>query len=228
MQIQRVDLAHCGAETGCVVVIDVLRAFTTTAVAFARGASEIILVGEVEEIFELARRFPDALTIGEVNGIQIDGVDYGNSPSRLANLDLTGRRFIQRTTAGTQGVLRSSCAGEILATSLCCAGATANYLKKENPTSLTFVETGTFEACWGDEDKACADLIEALLLGEPINKEALIDRVIHSKSGSFYQNTEDATFPLEDLKIASSIDRYDFIMKVSIEAGLHILRPVRL
>lgn len=227
MQIQRVDLAHCGAETGCVVVIDVLRAFTTTAVAFAQGASEIILVGDVEEIFELARRFPDALTIGEVNGIQIDGVDYGNSPSRLANIDLTGRRLIQRTTAGTQGVLRSSNAGEILATSLCCASATANYLKKLIPTSLTFIETGVFKDGWGDEDKACADLLEALLLEKQINKKRVINRVILSKSGSFYQDTEDATFPLEDLKIASSIDRYDFIMKVSIEAGLHILRPVR-
>jgi 2-phosphosulfolactate phosphatase len=228
MQIQRVDLEHCGVETGCVVVIDVLRAFTTAAVAFAQGASEMILVGEVEEIFELARRFPDALTIGEINGIQIDGVDYGNSPSRLANLDLTGRRFIQRTTAGTQGVLRSSNAGEILATSLCCASATADHIRRMNPKSLTFVETGDFKAGWGDEDKACADLIEALLLGEPIDKERVIDRVVHSKSGSFYQDKEDATFPLEDLKIASSIDRYDFFMKVSIEAGLHILRPVRL
>ena len=219
-------MEHCGAESGCVVVIDVLRAFTTTAVAFAQGASEIILVSGVDEIFELSKRFPDALTIGEVNGIQIDGVDYGNSPSKLENLNLAGCRFIQRTTAGTQGVLRSSNAKEILTTSLCCVSATANYIKKMNPWSLTFVETGVFEDGWGDEDKACADLLEALLLEKQIDKEAVIERVIHSKSGSYYQDKGDVTFPIEDLQIASDIDRHDFIMKVYIESGLHILRPV--
>jgi 2-phosphosulfolactate phosphatase len=54
MKIQRVDLEHCGTESDCVVVIDVLRAFTTAAVAFAHGAREIILAGTIEELFDLA------------------------------------------------------------------------------------------------------------------------------------------------------------------------------
>ena len=38
---------------GVVVVIDVLRAFTTAAFAFDRGADEILLVSTVEEAFEV-------------------------------------------------------------------------------------------------------------------------------------------------------------------------------
>jgi len=101
-----------------VVVIDVLRAFTTAAIAFSRGAKDIILAGSVENLFQLAKNFPQALTIGEVNGIPIEGVNFGNSPSIIEKADLENRTIIQRTTAGTQRILRSTNARIILATSL--------------------------------------------------------------------------------------------------------------
>ena len=53
MMIQRATLETCGEATGTVVVIDVLRAFTTAAYAFATGAADITLVGEIEEAFTL-------------------------------------------------------------------------------------------------------------------------------------------------------------------------------
>ena len=57
------------------MVVDVLRAFTTTAYAFDRGAKEIILVSTIEEAFELRERDGDYLLVGEVNGLPIDGFD---------------------------------------------------------------------------------------------------------------------------------------------------------
>ena len=45
MMIQRATRETCGEATGTVVVIDVLRAFTTAAYAFAAGAADITLVG---------------------------------------------------------------------------------------------------------------------------------------------------------------------------------------
>lgn len=227
MKIKRVNLKNCGKEKDFVVVIDVLRAFTTAAVAFAQGAREIIMVGTEEELFRLSNQFSNALTIGEINGIPIEGVDYGNSPSVLKNLDLTDRRLIQRTTAGTQGVLRSSNAGELLAASLCCASATVNYIKKANPQSLTLVETGVITGGWGDEDIACADLIEASLKNKPIDSTKLIDRVYASKSGGYFHDWDDESFPREDLMIAADIDCYDFAMRVEHESDLHVLRPVK-
>src|SRR6266699_945518 len=53
MNLYRVTLDGCHAANGLVVVVDVLRAFTTAATAFARKAEEILLVSSVEEAFEL-------------------------------------------------------------------------------------------------------------------------------------------------------------------------------
>ncbi|NPV39810.1 MAG: 2-phosphosulfolactate phosphatase [Anaerolineae bacterium] len=226
MKINRVDLEHCGHETDMVVVIDVLRAFTTAAIAFSRGAKDIILAGSVENLFQLAKNFPQALTIGEVNGIPIEGVNFGNSPSIIEKADLENRTIIQRTTAGTQGILRSTNARIILATSLCCGWATARWIERESPDSLTLVETGVLDGGWGDEDKACADYVEALIRGETIDHHDLIRRVVGSRSGSFYSSVHDDVFPRQDLAIATDIDRFNFTMKVFQIGDNYCLRPL--
>ena len=66
---------------------------------------EVVLVGRVEDAFALRRRWPDALVMGEVDGRRVAGFDFGNSTSAIARADLRGRRLIQRTSAGTQGVV---------------------------------------------------------------------------------------------------------------------------
>ena len=58
MKIQQATLATCSEATGTVVAIDVIRAFTTAAFAFAAGAQDILLVGEVQEALALRQRFP--------------------------------------------------------------------------------------------------------------------------------------------------------------------------
>ena len=106
MKIRRATLDDCDKETDTVIVIDVLRAFTTSAYAFAEGVSDIALASSVEDAFNLRKRFPDALILGEVDGYPVEGFDLGNSPSVLIGSDISGKRLIQRTTAGTQGVVR--------------------------------------------------------------------------------------------------------------------------
>ena len=65
--------------TGLVCVIDVIRAFTTTAYAFGGGAKEIIITGTSEEALQLKQKNPDYLLMGEHKGIRIDGF-YQFSP----------------------------------------------------------------------------------------------------------------------------------------------------
>src|SRR6266508_6970461 len=103
MHFERATLETCGAAIGAVVVIDVIRAFTTAAFAFAAGAREIVLTSAVEEALALRAHFPGALVMGEVDGLPVEGFDFSNSPAELIGRDLGGRRMIQRTSAGTQG-----------------------------------------------------------------------------------------------------------------------------
>jgi len=44
------DLDTCPEATGVVIVIDVLRAFSTAAYAFSRGAKEIVLVSADQQV----------------------------------------------------------------------------------------------------------------------------------------------------------------------------------
>jgi 2-phosphosulfolactate phosphatase len=224
MQIQRVNLDHAGKESDTSVVIDVLRAFTTAAYALAAGALEILPVSTLEEAFALHKELDDALLMGERHGYPIGGFDLGNSPSALANQDLSNQRIIHRSTAGTQGIVRSAKSEHILAASLCCMSATVHAIREINPGSLTLVETGRFKGGWGDEDVACADLIEAMLLGEPIQPHAIIQRVRDSKSGRHFSDPNDLVFPSADLELAVQLDRFDFAMQITRENDHLVLR----
>ena len=227
MQIKRATLENCHDETDTVVVIDVLRAFTTAAYAFAAGALEIILAGSVEEAFRLKKQIPESLIMGEVDGYPVEGFDLSNSPSGLVGRDLSGRQIIHRSTAGTQGVLGCKAALNILAASLCCASATVNHIRFLSPRSLTLVETGVFPGGWGDEDKACADFLEGMLMNKPLDRNAIIQRVVDSRSGLHYNDPSNTIFPPRDLALAVDIDRFDFAMKVERKNGLLVMAPAK-
>jgi 2-phosphosulfolactate phosphatase len=166
MNIDYATLETCAQAGGLVVVIDVIRAFTTACYAIEAGIEEIILVGEVEEALALRQRIPNALIMGEVGGNNVYGFDYGNSPAALDGLDLTGCTMIQRTSSGTQGVVLSTAAETILAASFVCVGATARYIQSLAPPRVTLVVTGIRPDNRGDEDAACADYLARLLQGD--------------------------------------------------------------
>ena len=163
MEIRRSDLAHGHELRGAVVVIDVLRAFSTAAYAFAAGASAVVAAHSIDEIEPLRRRHDPSVTVGaQAGGRPVAGLDYGNSPASLAPLDLTGVTVIEYSAGGVRGLLDCDQASAVLAGSLVCARATAHYIRALDPPVVTFVITGLWTDRDGDEDHACADLIESL------------------------------------------------------------------
>ncbi len=226
MQIRKIILEECSSAAGVVVVIDVLRAFTTAAFAFSNGAQEILLAGSVEEAFELHRRFPQALLMGEVNGLPIPGFDFSNSPLQIRNAALQGRRLIQRTTAGTQGVVRSVNASHILTASFVCATATSLRIQQLEDQAVTFVITGKRPDRDGDEDEACADYISQLLLGNRPDPQPYLDRVYRSYSGGLFTNLGEGDFLADDLRLATQVDCFDFAMQVSRRQDLFVMTSI--
>jgi 2-phosphosulfolactate phosphatase len=174
------DLDDCHTAQGVVIVIDVLRAFSTAAYAFSRGAKEIILVSTVEEALSLKSTIPPARAMGEVSGLRPEGFDFGNSPTYIDEADLSGVTMIHRTSAGTQGVVRSQGAQVLLASSFVVTAATVRYISNLDTPEVTFVITGK-SYNGGDEDIACAEYLEELLKGNHPNVEPYIKRVLESK-----------------------------------------------
>jgi len=227
MKFHRVTLDGCSAANGLVVVVDVLRAFTTAANAFEREVDEILLVSTVEEAFELRARYPDYLLIGEVDGFPVDGFDLPNSPSALQDFNLNSKRLVQRTTAGTQGVVLATGAERLLAASLCVASATCEYIKSLNPPSVTFVETGARGSGSGDEDIACADYMAGLLDGTPPGLDEIERRVRNSRAAQKFVGDNRSVFPRADLEQALKVDCFDFAMEAHRRDGQIVLKAVR-
>lgn len=226
VNIHRATLETCSQATGTVVVIDVLRAFTTAAFAFDAGAEAITLVGGVEEAFALREAHPDWLIVGEEGGLPIEGFDFGNSPAAFLSEDMTGRRLVQRTSSGTQGVVRSKRAENRLTASLCCARATAACLGRLQPDDVTMVITGSHSEGLGDEDQACADYLEALIRGRPVDLEGIRKRVRGARAARKFTDPEQGAFLPEDLECALDVDRFDFAMVVRKEGAHDVMRAV--
>jgi 2-phosphosulfolactate phosphatase len=233
MQFQRLSLDDSAQATGLTVVIDVLRAFSSACYAFGAGAEEIYLVSEVADAFALRGKFPGALLMGEVGGAPIEGFDFSNSPAHYVNTNLSGKRLIQRTSNGTQGVIRAKRAETVLVASFVCAAATARYIRQCNPELVTFVITAWHadspEPLDGDEDAAFADYLEALLRGEEPNPTPYLTRIGNSKTGQLFQSNTRPEYPPTDLPYCSHLDRFDFALPVQrLPDGLLRVKPVRI
>jgi 2-phosphosulfolactate phosphatase len=228
LKIARSDLPHCANLQGAVVVIDVLRSFTTAAYALARGASEVVAVGSIARAQALRARDRNAVAMGAIGGgAPAPGLDMGNSPSQVDALDLRGRRVIQYTAGGTRGLVACDHAGMLLAASLVCASATAAFLRALAPPSVTLVVTGTWSDRDGDEDHACADLIEALLRGDDPDLAPYAARVRDSDFGRRFSAGNDPHLPPADLDCCAAVDRFDFALPVSRMPDGLVMRRVR-
>ncbi len=229
MQILRSDLAHGHELEGVVVVIDVLRSFSTAAYAFAAGARSVVPAHSIEEIPALRARYPHSITTGaQGGGVQVDGLDFGNSPSQVAGLDLSGVTLIQYTAGGVRGLIDCDHATEVLAGSLVCARATAAYIQRLEAATVTFVITGLWTDRDGDEDHACADLIEAHLRGGAPDVGRFEERVRQSDFGRRFGDPAFAHLPRADLDLCACADRFGFAMPMRRSGDRLVIEPVAL
>ena len=207
-------LAEAEKGQGAVVVIDVLRAFTTAAFAFERGAGRILPVATVNEAMMLRQEIPDALVMGEVEGFKPNAFDHGNSPGALRDAHLTGRTLIQRTSAGTQGLVRAVNADALFAASFVVARATAQTLVAGKFDTVSFVITGISEGRDGDEDLACAEYIQALAQGDNPDPESYLARVATSTVGRGFSSGSLGYLLQEDFRLSVQVNTFDFVMPV--------------
>lgn len=225
MKFHYTTLESCHESAGVVIVIDVLRAFSSAAYAFSRGAKEITLVSTVEEALSLKSQIPYSKAMGEVGGLPPAGFDFGNSPTHISEEDLSGITLIQRTGAGTQGAVRSQKADVMIAASFVVAHSTVRYVSKLGPLEVTFVITG--KTTGGDEDLACAEYLEELLKDKKPDTRPFIQRVFESRDALQHLDPAQTGFPLSDLDYCTQIDKFDFAMPITREDEKLIMRCIK-
>jgi 2-phosphosulfolactate phosphatase len=217
-------LEGAAQATGAVAIIDVFRAFTTAAVALANGATQITMVGSVDEALALRDSGVGQICMGEVRGRMPAGFDFGNSPFEVSRIDFRGKAIIQRTSAGTQGIVAAKHAERLYAASLVTAGATARALRSDTTRRVSLVAMGNEATSRADEDELCALHLRNLLEGRPGNIEAVRATILAGGEAARFSDPTRPHYHPGDLDIALDIDRYDFAIAVAMEAGRPVAR----
>lgn len=102
-----------------VLVIDVLRASTSVAVALSNGARAVIPFESPDEVVERAKQFErsDVRLAGERKMYPIPGFDFGNSPLEFTRDAVEGKTVLITTTNGTVALVGLQGARDVIVAS---------------------------------------------------------------------------------------------------------------
>ena len=216
MIVQRSSLLAGAEQTqGLPIIIDVLRAFSTSAVLFSLGIESLILVSTAEEAFALRDQYGYLLE-GENNGVKIEGFDFGNSPTELLRTPpekLLGQTVVLRTSAGTQGVVAAIKQSErVILGSFVMAKSIAAYVRQQNPEIVSIVAMGQRLLETAPEDEACADYLEHLLTDKPYDHLATLWSCMNTPFIQRCLHRAVDYLPPEDILLCLQRDLFDFVL----------------
>lgn len=215
----KIGISRCleGAKTadGITVVIDVFRASNTILACLAGGAECVIPVGEIKDAYSLKKENPDHLLFGERGGIPPKGFDHDNSPIKAVNLDLKGKKIILTTSAGSQGIVYSKNADEILIGSFANARAIVNYLKEKNPRKISLLAIGNQAIEPATEDEECAGYLKSQLEGSSIDMNKMKEEILKSDGANRLRRLGQE----DDLEFCLKLNTYEIIPKFERNTG---------
>ena len=121
------ELIHQHELTGkVVVVVDIFRATSCIVTGLASGVTAIKPVAEVDECKELGKQ--GYLTAGERGGIKVPEFDMGNSPFEYQADEVKGKKVAISTTNGSQAIVKSEGADEIIIGAFLNLEAVSEYI----------------------------------------------------------------------------------------------------
>lgn len=197
---------------GLAVIIDVFRAFSVAAYAFARGARTVIPISSVEDARALKRAHPDWLLVGERFAKPLPGFDCGNSPTEIERLDLSGRTLIHTTHAGTQGLVNAFDAEDVVTGALVNAAAIARYGGRFG--QVTLVRMGQEAQERSEEDDLCAELLARRLHGAAPSTSDIRERLRQAPSARKFFDPSCPWAPQRDFELCTDVDRFDFVLRL--------------
>jgi 2-phosphosulfolactate phosphatase len=182
------------------------------------------MVGTVDQAMRLRSDGIGHVCIGEVAERVPPGFDFGNSPFEVSGIDFAGKTLIQRTSAGTQGIVAARHAERLYAASLVTASATARALLSQPADRISLVAMGKEGMLRTDEDELCALHLRNRLDGRPGNAAAMRKVILAGGDVLRFYEPNHPYLNRKDVEIALDTDRYDFAIRVAIEDGLLVAR----
>jgi len=109
-------LSPSDVSSRVVVVIDVLRASTSIAVALANGARTVIPLDSPDEAVTRSKNFDrkEVRLAGERRMVAIPGFDLGNSPGDFTAEAVEGKTVLMTTTNGTSAIMAAQGARDVV------------------------------------------------------------------------------------------------------------------
>lgn len=192
--------------TGIVVIIDVLRAATVAAYLLDKKISTITPVATKEEAFSYKEANSDLILVGEENGIKIAGFDLGNSPQEIKQVNnLINKHAVHRSTTGTQGLVNSHNADEVIFGTFVTCEPIKQYILKKQPPVVSLVSMG------GLEDELFAKYLRAELYGEKFLSIGEIVQILEKhESCQWFLDPAKPDFPKEDFYLSLQLDVFKF------------------
>jgi 2-phosphosulfolactate phosphatase len=178
-----------------------------------------ICIGEVQ-----GRAWRHQPPVSPLRGEAPGGFDFGNSPFQISTVDFRGQTIVQRTSAGTQGIVAARQAQRLYAASLVTADATVRALLSGSPDQVCLVAMGDNGIRRSNEDELCAIHLQNRLEGRPGDAEAVRRLVLAGGEVARFHDPARPYLHPEDVQIALDIDRYDFAVRVDFEDGRLVAR----
>jgi 2-phosphosulfolactate phosphatase len=158
------QLDEMGLKDKNIIIIDVLRASTSIAMALHHGAKEIIPVNNVESAVKISGSLFGDVTLraGERSGKMIEGFNLGNSPNEYTEESVKGKSIIFMTTNGSVAMVKGRHAQNLVVAGFVNLSAVVSFLKELSSDFMII--------CAGKEHDFCIE--DALCAGKIINKLA--------------------------------------------------------
>ncbi|MEE9288138.1 MAG: 2-phosphosulfolactate phosphatase [Bacteroidota bacterium] len=203
-----------------VVVIDVLRAGTTIAMALQNGAKEIIPAASVESAVKLGNNlFVDVTLLGgERNAKTIEGFDLGNSPGEYSEQVVNGKSIIFTSENGSQAILKAKYAKRAVLGAFVNISRVVDFLIDGEEPIVLFC-AGRLTNGFSLEDTLCGGMIVSKLLEKvkdiELTDSAVMARTLYRSHGKnilrTLQGSEHGRYLVslgsqDDIKLCSGVD----------------------
>jgi 2-phosphosulfolactate phosphatase len=182
------------------------------------------MISTVEEALALRESGFAQFCMGEVDGQAPAGFDFGNSPFEVSNVNFSGKSIVQRTSAGTQGIVAARHAERLYATSLVTASATARALLSSAPSRISLVAMGNNAVVRADEYELCALHLRNLLEDRRGDAHAVRQVILAGGDALRFHDPSRPHLDRRDLDIALDVDRYDLAIRTVLEGGRPVAR----